>query len=46
MEPHWHCKICNEGDYDICHECHERGKKCKDETHVLVKKDRYLKAID
>lgn len=43
--PNWHCKICNEGDFDICSECHEKGRKCLDEAHTLVKRNGY-KDID
>jgi hypothetical protein len=38
---HWHCSVCNKGNYDICIECHEKGKKCEDPSHVLAKQDRW-----
>ncbi|KAE9371963.1 hypothetical protein N431DRAFT_456722 [Stipitochalara longipes BDJ] len=39
-DPHWHCEVCNEGDYDICLPCHTQGVGCEDPTHVLTKFDR------
>lgn len=38
---HFHCSICDAGDYDLCETCVEGGKLCPGEGHWLVK--RYVK---
>jgi len=32
---YFHCSICEEGGYDICEACFDRGVVCRDETHLL-----------
>jgi next-to-BRCA1 protein 1 len=36
--PHWHCSICEEGDYDLCRECVGSGVHCKVDGHFLIKR--------
>lgn len=33
--PHYHCGLCNEETYDICMDCFDKGRRCKDVTHIL-----------
>ncbi len=35
---HYHCKICNDGNFDICQECIASGYLCLDHSHKLVKR--------
>lgn len=35
---HYHCNICNGGDFDLCHGCGSREKHCKDLGHSLFKR--------
>jgi hypothetical protein len=35
---HYHCNICNLGDFDICALCFEQGGHCFDPSHQLVKR--------
>jgi hypothetical protein len=35
---HYHFKICNDGDFDICQECIASGYLCLDHSHKLVKR--------
>lgn len=35
---HWHCGICEMGDYDLCGECVEKGILCPNEDHWLIKR--------
>lgn len=35
---HYHCGSCENGDYDICDECREAGKHCKESDHWLIKR--------
>ncbi|KAK4628323.1 uncharacterized protein CLAFUR5_04242 [Fulvia fulva] len=35
---HFHCSICDGGDYDLCEECVSGGKLCPGEGHWLVKR--------
>ncbi|KAK5112723.1 hypothetical protein LTR62_003821 [Meristemomyces frigidus] len=37
-DAHYHCSICDAGDYDLCEECVESGKSCSGETHWLIKR--------
>lgn len=32
---HYHCKLCNGGDFDICLECFKKGARCLEDRHVL-----------
>ncbi|PLB51717.1 ZZ type zinc finger domain protein [Aspergillus steynii IBT 23096] len=35
---HYHCSICENGDYDLCLECVDNGVTCPDEGHWLIKR--------
>ncbi|KAJ5162409.1 hypothetical protein N7492_007801 [Penicillium capsulatum] len=35
---HYHCSICESGDYDICPQCVEDGASCRGESHWLIKR--------
>lgn len=35
---HFHCSICDGGDYDLCQDCVETGKVCPGEGHWLIKR--------
>jgi len=35
---HFHCSICDDGDYDLCEKCVAQGKVCPGEGHWLVKR--------
>lgn len=35
---HYHCSICDDGDYDLCEECVTGGKLCPGEGHWLIKR--------
>ena len=35
---HWHCSICDEGDFDLCLTCVEKGILCDCEDHWLIKR--------
>ena len=37
---HFHCNLCESGDYDICQACFERGRRCLVPEHQLVKRAR------
>ncbi|KAI0433552.1 hypothetical protein F5Y09DRAFT_328930 [Xylaria sp. FL1042] len=37
-EAHFHCSICDEGDFDLCQECVNRGITCHGEGHWLIKR--------
>nr|POF01001.1 protein nbr1 like [Quercus suber] len=37
-DSHFHCSICDGGDYDLCQECVSSGKLCPGEGHWLVKR--------
>ncbi|KAI1303440.1 hypothetical protein F5Y03DRAFT_385061 [Xylaria venustula] len=37
-EAHFHCSICDEGDFDLCQECVNRGVSCYGEGHWLIKR--------
>ncbi|KAI1112361.1 hypothetical protein F5Y14DRAFT_422435 [Nemania sp. NC0429] len=37
-EAHFHCSICDEGDFDLCPECVNRGISCYGEGHWLIKR--------
>lgn len=36
-DTHYHCSICQSGDYDLCEACVDKGKTCRDE-HWLIKR--------
>ncbi|KAM5430945.1 hypothetical protein McanMca71_003132 [Microsporum canis] len=35
---HYHCNVCEEGDYDLCQECIDAGHLCPAGTHWLIKR--------
>lgn len=35
---HYHCSICDDGDFDLCTNCVASGKLCHSEGHWLVKR--------
>ena len=35
---HFHCSICEDGDYDLCPHCHESGVHCEDDEHFLIRR--------
>lgn len=41
-DAHFHCSICDGGDYDLCEACVETGKICPGEGHWLIK--RFIKS--
>ncbi|CZR60693.1 uncharacterized protein PAC_10589 [Phialocephala subalpina] len=38
-DTYYHCKVCCNGDFDICTECFAMKAHCLDESHVLVKRE-------
>lgn len=37
-DAHYHCGICDNGDYDLCEACVDNGKLCPGEGHWLIKR--------
>ena len=37
-DAHWHCSICERGDFDLCQDCVEGGCLCDSEDHWLIKR--------
>lgn len=35
---HWHCSICDDGDFDLCPKCVEKGVLCNSPGHWLIKR--------
>lgn len=35
---HYHCSICDNGDYDLCESCVQSGKLCSGDGHWLIKR--------
>lgn len=35
---HYHCSICENGDYDLCLQCISAGASCRGEGHWLIKR--------
>ncbi|KAF7590793.1 hypothetical protein BBP40_002361 [Aspergillus hancockii] len=35
---HYHCSICEDGDYDLCFHCVDSGVTCPNESHWLIKR--------
>ncbi|GLI77099.1 hypothetical protein PoHVEF18_005382 [Penicillium ochrochloron] len=35
---HYHCSICEYGDYDVCPQCIEAGASCRSDGHWLIKR--------
>lgn len=38
LDEHFHCNICEEGDYDLCPGCMAKGVVCPGEGHWLIKR--------
>ena len=38
-DAHWHCSICQDGDYDLCRECVTMGVHCGVPGHFLIKRN-------
>lgn len=38
---HYHCSICDTGDYDLCNACVDAGHSCPGENHWLIKRFRH-----
>lgn len=37
-DSHWHCGICDDGDFDLCQICIDRGVLCDDNEHWMIKR--------
>jgi ankyrin repeat protein len=37
IDIHYHCRICSDGDFDVCQECIASGAFCLDQSHNLIK---------
>ncbi|CAI6333828.1 unnamed protein product [Periconia digitata] len=37
-DEHWHCSICDHGDYDLCSSCVDTGIHCPGSNHWMVKR--------
>ena len=37
-DAHWHCNICDHGDFDLCLSCVEAGIHCDVDNHYLIKR--------
>lgn len=37
-ETHYHCEVCNLGNFDICQQCFEFGVSCLTNSHKLVER--------
>lgn len=35
---HYHCGVCDSGDYDLCEQCVEDGKHCNNAEHWMIKR--------
>lgn len=35
---HLHCKTCQEGNFNICSDCVDKGKRCADVNHDMIKR--------
>jgi len=35
---HYHCSICEKGDFDLCQKCVQNGVTCEGEDHWLIKR--------
>lgn len=35
---HYHCSICEYGDYDLCPQCIDAGASCRSDNHWLIKR--------
>lgn len=37
-DAHFHCSTCDDGDFDLCQDCVDRGITCYDDDHWLIKR--------
>ncbi|KAK4152797.1 next to BRCA1 gene 1 protein [Chaetomidium leptoderma] len=37
-DAHYHCSTCDDGDFDLCQDCVDRGVTCKGPNHWLIKR--------
>ncbi|KAI1434181.1 hypothetical protein GGR50DRAFT_687783 [Xylaria sp. CBS 124048] len=37
-DTHYHCSICDEGDFDLCQDCVNRGISCYGDGHWLIRR--------
>ena len=37
-DTHWHCSLCEAGDYDLCPACKDAGVHCEVDSHFLIKR--------
>ncbi|KAI9790609.1 MAG: hypothetical protein M1816_004941 [Peltula sp. TS41687] len=35
-EVYFNCGVCNDGHFDVCHDCKEKGLTCSDASHTLL----------
>lgn len=35
---HYHCGVCDSGDFDLCERCVEEGKHCNNAEHWMIKR--------
>ena len=35
---HYHCGVCDRGDFDLCERCVEEGKHCNNAEHWMIKR--------
>lgn len=38
LNEHYHCSICDAGDFDLCQSCVDQGVTCGGEEHWLIKR--------
>jgi len=37
-DAHWHCGVCDMGDFDLCEGCVNKGNLCEDDDHWMIKR--------
>lgn len=37
-DTHWHCSACDDGDYDLCAKCVDKGFLCNNQKHWMIKR--------
>ncbi|RKU44424.1 hypothetical protein DL546_006856 [Coniochaeta pulveracea] len=35
---HYHCSTCDDGDFDLCLDCVDKGETCREDDHWLIKR--------
>lgn len=35
---HYHCSTCDDGDFDLCLDCVQKGETCREDDHWLIKR--------